>query len=413
MTPLDIKPDFNYDKLNSYFNKLIQGNDNKVVFNTIHKRKNNTVYPVQVLLQLQVINNRKLFFAVVNDITSQVNAQKESELQTQQFKVLIDTTSDGFVRIDPNGQILEINETICHMFKYPPKELYSLSFFNLLVYNNIDEINNNIENIKKHGFAIYETSCRTKYNKIIDTELSISYWAGQNQLLIFIRDITDKKNADRNILNANIEGEERERNRFSQELHDGLGPLLSGIKLYFQWIAETNNPDKKKLLVDKGNQNINEAVQTLREISNNLSPRTLNAFGLNVAVTNFINNLNHGKAPIIAFNSDINCRFKINIELALYRVITELINNSIKHAAASQINVNISYVVSKKTIELNYNDNGCGFNVENSKTHNAGKGHGVMNINNRVQGLKGTISIKSSAGNGVNYSIIIPANSLS
>lgn len=218
--------------------------------------------------------------------------------------------------------------------------------------------------------------------------------------------ITDKKDTDKKILNAIIEGEERERERFSRELHDGLGPLLSSIKLYFQWIAKTEDPDKKQFLTGKGNHNINEAILSLREISNNLSPQSLNTFGLVLAIQNYVEGLNQLKNIHINLKSNIEKRFNATIEIALYRIILELINNCLKHAEAKEISLDLHHNEFAQLISLTYKDNGKGFDTETQPVKT--KGRGLLNIQYRVNSLNGKINIKSSPGKGLEVAIEIP-----
>jgi len=219
-------------------------------------------------------------------------------------------------------------------------------------------------------------------------------------------DITGKKETDRKIMSAVIEGEERERNRFSRELHDGLGPLLSSIKLYFQWISKMEDPEKKLFLTGKGNHNIDEAILTLREISNNLSPQSLNTFGLVLAIRNYIEGLNQVSDIQIDLQSNIEIRFNKNIEIALYRVVLELINNCLKHAEAKEIRINLHYIEFAQLIRLTYTDNGKGFNLD--KTKGKSKGRGLLNIQYRISSLNGKITMKSAPGKGLEVTIEVP-----
>ncbi|NJO88156.1 MAG: PAS domain S-box protein [Chloroflexia bacterium] len=113
------------------------------------------------------------------------------------------------------------------------------------------------------------------------------------------RDITDKKEIDRRLLDAVISAEESERNRFSQELHDGLGPMLSTVKLYFQWLSETKDATKQNRISEVGLKNINEAIHAVREISNNLSPRILINMGLIVAIKHLCHQINETKKAFL------------------------------------------------------------------------------------------------------------------
>lgn len=294
---------------------------------------------------------------------------------------------------------------------------------------NLDEVIGKKPNILKSGYT-----SENEYKKLWDTISSGKEWRGElcnlkkngekfwesalispitnetgkiTHYLAIKEDITEKKETDRIILSSIIETEEKERSRFSRELHDGLGPLLSTIKLYFQWLSETVDLDKKKIIIEKGDKNLNEAIESIREISNNLSPRTLNSFGAIVALRNFIDNVNHAQKIFIEFNANTESRFEKNVETVLYRVTSELINNTLKYAKATKSDVKIHYEVGEGIIKLTYRDNGIGFNMH--EVFNNRKGLGFVNIEQRVNALEGKFKITSSEGNGVFVEIELPA----
>jgi len=203
-----------------------------------------------------------------------------------------------------------------------------------------------------------------------------------------------------------VEVEEQERNWFARELHDGLGPLLSTIKLYFQWLAETDDPGKKKLITEKGNNNIEKAIQTIREVAMGLSSVILSKHGYVDAVLNFINSINDLQKLSINFNFNTKARFSLLRETTLYRITTELINNTLKYAKATQVNISYFYAQEKNRINFTYTDNGIGFDlglVEKSQ-----EGLGLLNIQQRIMLIRGVIIIKTAAGKGFEIYIEIP-----
>ncbi len=220
------------------------------------------------------------------------------------------------------------------------------------------------------------------------------------------RDITEKVAIEGALFNLTVEVEEQERNRFARELHDGLGPLLSTIKLYFQWLAETDDPEKKKLITEKGNNNIEKAIQTIREVAMGLSSAILSKHGYVDAVLNFINSINDLQKLSINFNFNTKARFSLLRETTLYRITTELINNTLKYAKATQVNISYFYAQEKNRINFTYTDNGIGFDlglVEKSQ-----EGLGLLNIQQRIMLIRGVIIIKTAAGKGFEIYIEIP-----
>lgn len=205
---------------------------------------------------------------------------------------------------------------------------------------------------------------------------------------------------NRRILTAVLRTEEKARSRFSKELHDGLGPLLSSAKMSLTALSrEESNPEQREI-IDNTTYVINEAIRSLREISNNLSPHVLNDFGLARGVQNFIDKSAAMHEVKIRFTTNLRSeRFDTDVEVILYRVICELINNSLKHAACSAINLSLSQ--NGRELTLDYTDNGRGFNPEAMLDC----GMGLSNIDSRVNSLGGTFEIVSSKGKGMRATI--------
>ena len=220
------------------------------------------------------------------------------------------------------------------------------------------------------------------------------------------RDITEKIKAENELLNVTIEVEERERSRFSRELHDGLGPLLSTIKLYFQWLAETNDAGKVKMITEKGNNCIEKAIQTTREVSLGLSSLILNNMGYVETVLNFTQSINDTQKLNIDFTYNSNDRFSYFLETTIYRITTELINNTVKYAKATQVGIVFNYQKEKNLIFFTYCDDGIGFDLANIEK--AGKGLGLMHIQQRIKAIKGIREIETAIGEGIKVCIQLP-----
>lgn len=149
---------------------------------------------------------------------------------------------------------------------------------------------------------------------------------------------------------------------------------------------------------------IDESITSLKEISNKLSPHVLNNLGLKKAVKSFITHMSPVDNLNISFDSNLGeKRYPYNTEVVLYRVICELINNSLKHAEAR--NIYITLMDEADGIRLDYLDDGIGFD---SKILEIGeKGMGFANIRSRIKSLNGTIEIYSVPNEGVRVNVII------
>jgi len=210
----------------------------------------------------------------------------------------------------------------------------------------------------------------------------------------------DRSRVENRLLRTVINTEEKERKRFAKDLHDGLGPLLSTVKMSISALLNTcTDPNNKKIL-DNTNLVTNEAISSIKEISNNLSPHVLINFGLISALKNFINKINESKVINIEFSNNIKeKRLNSNTEIILYRAICELINNTLKHASAKNIIINISKY--RHTLIIQYQDDGIGFD-SNKLESLQDTGMGFDNIASRLKSINGMFVINSKPNEGIN-----------
>jgi signal transduction histidine kinase len=224
--------------------------------------------------------------------------------------------------------------------------------------------------------------------------------------VILIRDIfyslkraeTDRQRTEKRVLNAIINTEENERKRFANDLHDGLGPLLSTVKMSLSSLSPKINDTSGTLILNNTNHLVNEAINTIKDISNNLSPHVLSNFGLSSALSAFTTKINQTKAIEIDFKSNMeNLRFENDKEVVIYRAACELINNSIRHSGASRIEIELNK--HEKFVTLQFYDNGRGFDTSYLNKEDI-KGMGLANIETRVKTVEGVFIIESTPGKG-------------
>jgi signal transduction histidine kinase len=200
------------------------------------------------------------------------------------------------------------------------------------------------------------------------------------------------------VLNAIINTEENEKKRFAKDLHDGLGPLLSTVKMSLSALnGKIKDPSGIEILQNT-NHVVNEAINTIKEVSNNLSPHILTNFGLSSAISAFTNKINQTKALEIDFKTNMeNKRIDADKEVVVYRATCELINNSILHSGASRLDIDLSK--HEKFVTLQFSDNGRGFDTSKlGKEDN--KGMGLSNIETRVKSIDGVFILESNPGKG-------------
>lgn len=200
-----------------------------------------------------------------------------------------------------------------------------------------------------------------------------------------------------NILSSLIQGTETERQRLGRDLHDGLGGLLSGIKLKINNL----NSDTSAVLQSEVKADLDEVIQEMRFISQSLLPDLLAKYGLEVALEQYCKRLS--KSDIVIEFQSIHYKGLADKEkeLMFYRIAQELINNAMKHANANEIFVQLQQ--NDQEISLTVEDDGVGWdNAEISE------GSGLMNLKNRVNFLKGNLEISSKIGDGTSAYINIP-----
>ncbi len=210
---------------------------------------------------------------------------------------------------------------------------------------------------------------------------------------------------DRKVLRAIIRTEESERKRFAKDLHDGLGPLLSNVKMSISALEIVENNKENQEILTNMKHVINETLDSIREISNNLSPHILDNFGLASAVGSFADKIKQTGMIDIDIDSNVQAvRFNYNIEIVFYRVLCELITNTVKHARARSIKIKIWQKTGLLMVE--YLDDGKG--LESVREISYSSGMGFSNMISRVKSINGEISFKNKKGNGFYVLITCP-----
>lgn len=199
-----------------------------------------------------------------------------------------------------------------------------------------------------------------------------------------------------------VNGQEEERKRIAKDLHDGLGVLLSTAKMQFTSIVD-KSPENKPM-IDKATKLLEQAAGDVRRISHNMMPGLLTRFGLYEAAEDLIEQLDETEGVSATCEITGNTkRLPENTEIMLYRILQEMVNNTIKHAQAKTIRLKMKIL--PELLELSYSDDGKGFIVA-EKTDL--KSIGLSSIRSRVNFLNGKLKIESSPGAGTTYSVKIP-----
>jgi signal transduction histidine kinase len=205
---------------------------------------------------------------------------------------------------------------------------------------------------------------------------------------------------------AVLDAEERERRRIAGDLHDGVGQMLSVALLNLNGVfSKIDLSETERAQADKTLGLLNESYDEMRSISHQMMPNALIKSGLATAVKEFLNKINKDRIKVSLQTVGLNKRLEDQLETVIYRVIQESVNNVIKHAEATSLDIQI--VRDEEGLDVTIEDNGKGFDKDKLKKSD---GIGMANIFTRIAFLKGTVEIDSAPGRGTLIAIHIPAN---
>jgi signal transduction histidine kinase len=195
--------------------------------------------------------------------------------------------------------------------------------------------------------------------------------------------------------------QENERKRIATDLHDSLGPLLSAVKLNINSIDI--QPHDKDLL-DRAGRSIDEIISSMRQISYDLLPNTLERKGLVEAIRDFIRHINYKQSVKIEMYVVKEIHIPKDKEIHTFRMVQEIIHNTIKHANARNMQIGLSEEGGH--LLLLTKDDGKGFDIEKEKRNSSGLG--LKSLESRCEILNARLTMESQPGQGTNYFIKVP-----
>ena len=198
-----------------------------------------------------------------------------------------------------------------------------------------------------------------------------------------------------------LDGQDKERKRIAAELHDNLGSILVTLSMYADTLSNEAN-EQVKDITDRIGEASKQANEEVRKISHSLDSGLLNYFGLKTAISQLLEAVKLSKNIDIHQEIQLKDHFTNETGLNVYRMVQELVTNSLKHSECSEIRLEINQL--NGDINLIFEDNGKGFEVDMAR-----KGMGLSNIEKRVEKLNGQLTIDSKVGRGVTFIIDVPA----
>lgn len=355
---------------------------------------------------LRLINSKEL---IKKELIERLHAEKKIKEQKITLRSILEYSYDAILTLDDQRNILSANISSVKKFEYSNDDFLKLKFEEIIYSENREFVINEIFQVIEFDKHItVECNIITKNEKLVPVEININAIKIPNKkiILAIIRDITERIENQQKIVSAIFQTEEKERARFAKDIHDGIGSLLSSANIYLNLIISQNLTKaefENYLIYAKGL--IDETITSAREIANNLRPTVLNHLGLVESLKTFIEKINNTKKIVVNFNhKNLENQIEKDIEIIIFRIVNELINNTLKHAKAQNIDIEIDNTTDK--ISIFYKDNGIGFDVKHVLSDNQ-KGAGLHNIISRIKSISGTFSIVSEKNKGTIVEIVI------
>lgn len=285
--------------------------------------------------------------------------------------------------------------------------LYMSIIISLLLIGVIAAISSNITSPIRKLQAETERIAKGEYGRIINMKFNdeIGDLINEfNQMSLQLEIQANKLEYEKTIRSSFIiDGQEAERQRLSRELHDGLAQYILAIKMKLEH-ALSSKGEKRNILIEETKQLFSQTIKEIRNISNNLMPSVLKEYGLKQALKVFAEDVNNdAEIKLILTENLTDNILNQKAEIYIYRIIQEAFNNTIKHAKATELKIEISNNLS--TIFLNISDNGIGYNSKGDCTF---KGNGLANIKERVNLLSGKTEIITAPNKAFLLKISIP-----
>ncbi len=377
-----------FEKINELFINYSQGNFD---------------YQVELSPKLDEID------AFISNINMLGEELKATTISKNYFNNIFNSVSDIIFIMEKSGKMRDINTAGYVLFGYCPEKKEEINVFDLFqnekelfAFQEQLEKSNSVVNIRsklkdKSGKGI---ECMISANKMEDKGTGMMGYQG------IIKDMTQEMEMENLVRRTIVDAQEKERKRFSVDLHDSLGIRLTGIKFMLATLRKKNKLSDKKQsgLLLKSKKEVDYVSGELRNICFDLMPSTLEKFGLTYSIQELCKRI--GSRGKLKFNTLISEKFPVllgALEIAIFRIIQEFINNSIKHGKAKMITIKMC--INDAMIDITLQDDGVGFDKNKL---NKFAGMGLKNVQSRVRSYNGDVEIESAPGKGTTYHILLP-----
>lgn len=377
---------------------------------------------------LELINAERKALKMAKDADALTESKEKLLWESRALNQAMDKTL-LFVRTDTSGVLLHAGEQFKKMFKLNSVQ-ENTKFASVI--SNVELEQQNLEKIltehKKTGWQ-GEIKGRSPEGKELYLEMSLLPFQKEkssNELLIILLDITKRKEAheeierltkanfeerisrQKNVSRQIIENQEQEQNRIAQDLHDGIGQMLTGLKFTLESI-NLKDRDKAQTKIDHLKVLSLDIIKGIRTATFNLTPPELTDHGLVPALIKLAKELTGltGKQITLNNTTGFNQRLDSLVEINTYRITQEAVNNAIKYANSTSILVRIRHT--EHLLSLTIEDDGDGFDIEQAQQTKRGDGGmGMTFMRERMNYINGRLFVNSEVGKGTRITLNIP-----
>lgn len=351
-------------------------------------------------------------------IAAQEEKMRALEESQALFRSLVENINDIYYISDARGKMVYASPNLFARTGYTEREIIGQSYARLLTREDRRRVVEHYLRCVNNGTrdTTYEFRARLKNGNAVWVEQATRIQRAKDGTVLefrsVVRDVTERKRTEelqKNFTKRVIEAQESERKRIAFELHDSIGQMLSSVKFRLHdLLGKTSPPSGNYRVLSDVDGLLEKTLQEVRRVSQNLRPSVLDDLGLISAVRTICEEFELRTG--IRINLDVPPtlqRFPSEIELALFRIIQETLNNVEKHSGATELAVRIELQHSK--LQVTVEDNGKGFNPKlvhekSDRTH----GIGLESIQERAASIGATVHISSTIGSGSEITIRIP-----
>jgi PAS domain S-box-containing protein len=357
---------------------------------------------------------------IADDITKRKQAWDALGESEARKKAIMQAALDGIITIDHEGRMIELNSAAGKIFAHSRSKLVGENVMEVIPTSYRPWFQHGLTNcfVGEKGPSLssrIEMPALRADGSRFFAEFTITRirLAGLPMFTLYIRDITQHKRAEaelRSLPQRIIKAQEAERSRIARELHDGINQLIASVKMRLRRV-EDSLPDLKpaaREILARCDRLLVKVLEENRRIAHNLRPTELDNLGLAAACSNFCNEIQ------LRTNLKFQCRLtspsqrlQPMVELNLFRIVQEAINNIEKHARAKLVKLRIH--IQGDSVVLKIQDDGHGFDAETLKLGKKMRhGLGLTNMRERALSLDGTCEIKSVPRRGTTISVRVP-----